>query len=218
MEITGNTERWIVWVVEDNAEFGRQLQALLNLSDSFQCERTFTSCEPALALLRSDELPDLVLMDIGLPGMGGIEGIRQMKELTPSLDIVILTVFEDVDTILKGITAGAAGYLVKSSSLEAIVESLRAIRSGGAPMNPQIARKLLSLFPVPARTSGQYGLSPRERQILTMLVEGLVKKEIAAKLNVSFHTIDHHLRNIYAKLQVQSRSGAIAKALKERLL
>lgn len=218
MGSTGNSERWIVWVVEDNAEFGRQLQTLLNLSDLFWCDRTFTSCEPALALLRDDELPDLVLMDIGLPGMGGIEGIRQMKEFAPSLDVVILTVFEDVDTILKGITAGASGYLVKSSSLDAIVDSLRAIRSGGAPMNPQIARKLLTLFPGPLKPSEQYGLSPRERQILTMLVEGLVKKEIAANLGVSFHTIDHHLRNIYSKLQVQSRTSAVAKALKERLL
>ncbi len=99
-----------------------------------------------------------------------------------------------------------------------IVESLRTIRFGGAPMNPQLARKLLSIFPYPARPSEQYGLSAREQQVLTMLVEGLVKKELATKLEVSFHTINHHLRNIYSKLQVQSRSSEVTKALKERPL
>ena len=211
-------EKRVVWIVEDNAEFGKRLGALLNLSNGFHCSQTLTACEPALDLLRQDVLPDIILMDLGLPGMSGIEGIREIKRLAPVVDVVVLTVFEDSDTIVQAIKAGASGYLLKSSSLEAIVEALSTIGSGGAPMSPPVARKILGLFASESGQGAQYNLSRREKEILTFLVDGLTKKEIAGKLAVSFHTIDHHLRNIYTKLHVQSRSGAVAKALKERLL
>jgi DNA-binding NarL/FixJ family response regulator len=211
-------ERRTVWVVEDNDEFGRQLAGLLNLSDSFACEHVFTACEPALGLLHNDELPDLILMDIGLPGMSGIEGVREIKTLAPSVEVVILTVFEDSEKVFQAIGAGASGYLHKSATLETIVESLKSILAGGAPINPQIARRMLEMFSQFSAPQGNYNLSPREKEILRLLVDGLTKKEIAEKLFLSFHTIDNHLRNMYGKLQVQSRSGAVAKALKERLL
>ena len=211
-------QKYSIWIVEDNAPFGRQLADLLNLSRRFVCDRTFTSCEEALDLLRTGELPDIVLMDIGLPGMSGIEGVRQIKSKASSIEVVILTVFEESEKVFEAISAGASGYLHKSSSLEVIVDSLESILAGGAPINPQIARKVLEMFAHLATPQSDYHLSPREKEILAHLVEGLTKKEIANKLFLSFHTIDNHLRNIYTKLQVQSRTSAVSKALKERLL
>ncbi|HTX19147.1 MAG TPA: response regulator transcription factor [Bacteroidota bacterium] len=207
-----------VWVIEDNEEFSRQIAGLLNLSDSFACERVFAACEPAIDLLRDGELPDVILMDIGLPGMSGIEGVREIKAMSPSIEIVILTVFEDNQKIFEAISAGASGYLHKSSSLEVIVDSLESILAGGAPINPQIARSVLEMFARFSNPQRNYHLSPREKEILRFLVDGLTKKEIADKIFLSFHTIDNHVRNIYGKLRVQTRGGAVAKALKERLL
>jgi len=207
-----------VWVVEDNDEFRTELAGLLDASNVFRCERCFAMCEPVLDLLRTGALPDLILMDIGLPGMDGIEGIRRAKEISPSVKIVMLTVFEDTDTIMQAIAAGGSGYLHKSVRLEEAVESLTSILNGGAPMSPQIARKMLDVFAEKSAPAAQYRLTPREQEILRLLVDGLMKKEIAEKLFLSFHTIDNHLRNIYTKLRVQSRSSAVTKALKERLL
>lgn len=207
-----------IWVVEDNEEFGRRLADMLNLSDSFVCDRVFTACEPAIDLLREGDLPDVILMDIGLPGMSGIEGVREIKAMAPSIEVVILTVFEDNEKVFQAIGAGASGYLHKSSSLETVIESLESILAGGAPINPQIARRVLEMFARFSTPQGDYHLSPREKEILGFLVDGLTKKEIAEKLFLSFHTIDNHVRNTYGKLRVQTRSGAVAKALKERLL
>jgi len=207
-----------VWVVEDNDEFRTELARLLDASKTFHCEHCFASVEPALEVLRNGSLPDLILMDIGLPGMDGIEGIRRAKEISPSVKIVMLTVFEDTDSILQAIAAGASGYLLKSAEIEQAIESLTSILNGGAPMSPQIARKMLEVFAEISTPAADYDLTPREREILKFLVDGLTKKEIADKLFLSFHTIDNHLRNIYVKLRVQSRSSAVSKALKERLL
>jgi DNA-binding NarL/FixJ family response regulator len=157
-------------------------------------------------------------MDIGLPGMNGIEGVRRLKMLAPAVQVVMLTVYEDSDSIVQAISAGAAGYLHKGSSLDAIVDSLKSMLNGGAPINPQIARKVLDLFAHLSAPSSDYGLTAREKEVLGLLVDGLVKKEIAERLFVSYNTIDKHVRNIYGKLQVQTRGGAVAKVLKERLL
>lgn len=215
---SGDAVRHQVWVVEDNDEFRNELSRLLNSGELFRCEHCFASCEPALDLLRKGELPDLILMDIGLPGMSGIEGIRRAKEISPSVKIVMLTVFEDTDNIIQAIAAGASGYLHKGAPIKSTVESLKSILAGGAPISPQIARKMLEVFADQAAPAADYDLTPREREILKLLVDGLTKKEIADKLFLSFHTIDNHLRNIYTKLRVQSRSSAVSKALKERLL
>ena len=208
----------IVWVVEDETRFGQRLAELINMSEAFRCTGVYRDCESALGALDSEIPPDIILMDVGLPGMSGLEGIGRVRAIVPATQIVILTVFEDSDTIVQALSAGASGYLLKGSELEAIVESLKSILGGGAPISPQIARKILSLFADrPSRSEG-YNLTAREREVLSSLVDGLTKQRIADRLFVSFHTIDKHLRNIYGKLQVQSRTEAVAKALKERLL
>lgn len=216
--MTGEPEHPSVWIVEDDERFGNQLSHLISLSNVFICERVFTNCEEALKLLEEDIPPDVMLMDIGLPGMNGIEGIGRVKAIAPSIRVVMLTVFEDADSIIRAIGAGASGYLHKGSSLDAIVDSLKAMIDGGAPINPQIARKVLDMFARVAAPPTDYGLTVREKEVLTLLVDGFSKKQIAEKLFVSFNTIDKHVRNIYDKLQVQTRSGAVAKVLKERLL
>lgn len=207
-----------VWIVEDDEKFGNQLARLINLSQTFTCENVFPACEPALDALQTEIPPDIVLMDIGLPGMSGIEGIRKAKGIAPSVQVVVLTVYEDADSIVQAIAAGAAGYLHKGASLETIVDSLKSMLEGGAPINPQIAKKVLDMFGRLSAPASDYGLTAREKEVLNLLIEGLLKKQIAERLFVSYHTIDKHLRNIYGKLQVQTRSGAVAKALKERLL
>ena len=211
-------EQRTVWIVEDDDRFGNQLASLINLSEVFTCERVFRACEPALECLQTDIPPDIVLMDIGLPGISGIEGIRRIKAIAPAVQVVMLTVFEDTDSIIQAIGAGAAGYLHKGSSFDVIIESLKSMLEGGAPINPQIARKVLDMFARFSAPPSDYGLTIREKEVLGLLVEGLTKKLIAGKLFVSFNTIDKHVRNIYGKLQVQSRSGAVARALKEHLL
>jgi DNA-binding NarL/FixJ family response regulator len=141
-----------------------------------------------------------------------------MRSIIPDVKIIMLTVFEDTNTIIQAISNGAAGYLLKGSSLESIVDSLKSILEGGAPINPQIARRILDVFSQPAAPQPDYGLTPREKEVLAHLVEGLQKKQIADRMFITFHTVDKHLRSIYLKLQVPSRSIAIAKALKENLL
>ena len=191
---------------------------LIGLSEVFVCERVSTNCEDALEHLEEDIPPDVILMDIGLPGMSGIEGIRRVKAIAPSIQVVMLTVFEDTDNIIRAIGAGASGYLHKGSSLEDIVGSFKSMLNGGAPINPQIARKVLDMFARTAAPPTDYGLTSREKEVLSLLVDGMAKKQIAEKLFVSFNTVDKHVRNIYDKLQVQTRSGVVAKVLKEHLL
>ncbi len=207
-----------VWIVEDNAEFRKQLKRMLNAGAPFSCEKDFRTCEPLLAELAESSPPDIVLMDIGLPGMSGIEGIARIKAVSPATEVVVLTVFDDNENLIHAIAAGASGYLHKSSTMQTIVDSLKSILVGGAPINPTIARKLLTLFATSSPPQSQYSLTRREKEILALLVEDIPLKQVADRLSVSIHTVNMHLRNIYGKLRVQSRSGAVAKALKEHLL
>jgi DNA-binding NarL/FixJ family response regulator len=207
-----------VWIVEDSEGFAGSLTELINSTDDMHCERTFNKCEDALELIGQGSLPDIILMDIGLPGMNGIEGIKRVKVLAPAVQVIVLTVFEDNENIFHAICAGASGYLHKSATLEAIIDSLKAILLGGAPVNPQIAKKVLAMFAQNHATKSDYGLSSREKEVLQHLLEGLSKRQIGDKLFVSHNTIDTHLRNIYAKLQVNSRVSAVTKALKENIV
>ena len=163
-------------------------------------------------------VPEIILLDIGLPGMSGIEGIAPIHARSPSTQVLMLTVHKDSDNVFEALCAGASGYLLKPASPARIVEAIEDVRRGGAPMSPQIARKVLDMFTHLAVRPKDYGLSQREREVLHLLVDGLTQKRIAERLFLSEHTINTHIRNIYAKLHVHSRSGAVAKALRERLI
>jgi DNA-binding NarL/FixJ family response regulator len=208
-----------IWLVEDNATYRRTVGRLIDRLPGFQCVQLFTNCEDALAAAAEGAAPpDIILLDVGLPGMSGLEGIRHFRECLPAAHVIVLTVFDDRDKIFNAICAGASGYLLKTSTEERIGEALREVMNGGAPMTASIAQKVLERFSQLAAPRGEYGLTTREREILELMVEGLIKKEIADRLSLSYHTVDTHLRNIYGKLQVHNRSEAVGKAVKERLV
>jgi len=217
---TANHERGdaTVWLVEDNEEFRKSVEDLINQTDGLDCVLAVSSCEKALEYMESDAAPDVILMDIGLPGMNGIDGVKRVKSIAPSVDVIMLTVFDDEEKVFQAICAGASGYLLKSDPPDKIVESLKEILTGGAPVNARIARKMIALFAQIAVPKGDYSLTAAEKKILGLLAEGEPTKRIAHLLKVSYHTVDTHLRNIYLKLQVHSRSGAVGKAMKEKLL
>lgn len=209
----------IVWVIEDDDFFRDSVREIVNAEADLSCDQAFDRCEEALELLETDGAPEVVLMDISLPGMTGIEGTRLLKARSPETQVIVLSVHEDNSKIFDSICAGASGYLLKPSTPGRIVAAVRSTKQGGAPINPQIAGRVLDMFTALAvPKKGSYGLTGRETEILQHLVEGETKRVIAEKLFVSFHTIDMHIRNIYSKLQVHSRSGAIAKAVRERLV
>ena len=211
-------EQISLWVIEDDELFRNTLVGVLNSTPGMKCAHAFSSCEDALELLRGEFAPEVVLMDIQLPGMSGIEGLRHIKSISPATDIVMLTIFEEEEKIFRAICAGANGYLLKSSPSEEIIRAIQEVLGGGAPMNAQIARRVLDMFSNLTTPRGDYNLTDREKDILRFMTDGLTKKHIAEKLFLSYFTIDTHIKNIYTKLQVHTRTGAVAKVLKEHLL
>lgn len=207
-----------LWIIEDDPVFRRGMEELINATQGMRCERIFETCEEAMGVLKDEGAPQIVLVDIGLPGMSGIEGIRQMKLLSPSTDFIVLTIYESHQKVFEAICAGATGYLVKSLTPDEVVEKVREVIAGGAPMNPHIARQVLAMLSSAGGPPGEYGLTDREKQVLEQMVGGLTRKDIAEKLFVSPSTVLTHSRNIYSKLHVHTRGGAVAKALRERLV
>lgn len=206
-------------IIEDNTLFRKTLTDFINLSDEMNCSYNFISCEAAFETIEKYALdPDIILLDIGLPGMTGIEGIVHLKNVSPSSKVIILTIRDDDESIFKAICSGASGYLLKDSTSDKILEAVREVLNGGAPMNSSIAARVLKMFKDLAPGQGDYSLTKREKEILKLLVDGLSKNNIAEKLFLSYHTVDAHIRKIYEKLEVHSASGAVAKALKENLL
>ncbi len=216
----GSTEnKSVVWLIEDHADSRRILARVLNSGATMKCPCAFASCEEALAALRTHPAPDVILLDVGLPGMSGIEGIPHIKTSAPNTHIIMLTVFDDQEKVFNAICAGASGYLLKTADEEAIAHAVQDVLQGGAPINPRIAKLVLKMFAsrvMPPRQ--KYGLTTREREVLELMVQGLIKKEISERLGLSYHTVDNHLRSIYAKLQVHTRGGAVAKAVAEQIL
>jgi DNA-binding NarL/FixJ family response regulator len=206
-----------VWLIEDNDAFRNALVRVIRQIETMDCPRTFSSCEDALKALATGTPPDVILLDVGLPGMSGIEGIRHIKATAPATQVIMLTMFDDHDKVFKSICAGASGYLLKTSAPEKITESIQEALAGGAPMNSRVARSVLDMFAKLAAPQADYGLTSREKEVMELMVRGLIKKEIADQLSLSYHTIDTHLRNIYQKLHVHTRTGAVAKVLKEKL-
>lgn len=207
-----------VVIIEDQRELREGLKALLDFTPDFRCIKCFGSMETALAVLEADTA-DLILTDIGLPRMDGIEGTRILRERFPELPIVVLTVHDEDDKIFQALCAGASGYLLKNTAPAQIVEAIKEVLDGGAPMSPDVARRVVHLFRTfapPAEV--EYHLTEQERRILKMLVEGHHYKTAAYDLGISRSTIAFHLKNIYEKLRVHSKTEAVAKALREKIV
>ena len=207
-----------VGIVEDRSDIREGLRALIAGTPGYGSAGAYSSMESALDGVRRD-VPDVILVDIGLPGMSGLEGIRILKERHPALPALMLTVYDDDERIFEAMCAGACGYLLKSTAPARLLESLREVVDGGAPMSPHVARRVLALFrdvQPPARAD--YGLTPHELRLLKLLVDGHNFKTAAVEAGVSPATIAWHMRHVYDKLQVHSKSEAVGKALREGLI
>ena len=204
-------------IIEDHKAYRQALIQLLEMSDKYQCISAYENAKVALENLNGQE--ELILLDINLPGMSGIEAIPELKKINPQTKIIMLTMLDDDQSILEAILNGANGYLLKKTKPAKILEAIDICLQGGSPMTPGIATKVLNLFQqhIPKKNK-DYTLTPREIEILNLLVEGVETQQIADKLFISIQTVRNHIRHIYEKLQVHSKSQAVVKAIKERLV
>lgn len=209
-----------VVVVEDNDSIREGLKILIDGTEGYSCVESFSDCESMLKKIVKLK-PDVLLMDLGLPGMSGVEGIKKAKAFLPELTILVLTVYEENELVFDALCAGASGYLVKKTPPSKLLEAIKEAYEGGAPMSSHIARKVIDFFQTKKPVSphkGDYTLTPREKEILTGLVEGHNFKFIADSLYISIETVRFHFRNIYKKLHVHSQSEAVAKAIREGII
>jgi DNA-binding NarL/FixJ family response regulator len=207
-----------ILIVEDQRDLREGLQMLVNFTPGFKCVGAFRTMEAALARVRH-ELPDVVLTDIGLPGMDGIEGTRRLKEEFPDLLVLVLTVYNDNEKIFDALCAGACGYLLKQTEPSELMRSLREAVTGGAPMSPEVASRVIKIFrEIRPPEKADYNLTPHETRLLKLLVEGYNYVAAAEKLGISYNTLKFHVRNIYDKLQVHSQSEAAVVAIRDRLV
>jgi DNA-binding NarL/FixJ family response regulator len=205
-------------IIEDVLALREGFHMLIDGTEGFRCTSRYRTMEEALDKIGS-ELPDVALVDIGLPGMNGIEGVRLLKQRYPDVVLLMLTVYEDDDRIFHALCAGASGYLLKKTPPARLLESLREASQGGAPMSPEIARRVVALFrEIHPPEHADYKLTPHELRLLKLLVEGHNYKTAAAQIGVSYNTICFHIKSIYEKLQVHSKSEAVSKALRHRLI
>lgn len=202
-----------VAIVEDDVEIRESLAILINGTAGFSCVYRFNDCETAIPVILEDP-QDVVLMDVGLPGMSGIEGIRILKDKLPTINILMLTVHGDSKIVFEALCAGACGYLIKDTQPTKLLESIREAYFGGAPMSTQIARMVVESF----KTRPHNDLTTRETEVLTQLCKGKSYRMIAEALFISEETVRRHIKNIYRKLEVSSKSEAVAKALKEKIV
>ena len=207
-----------ILIVEDERHLREGLETLVNFTPGFKCSGAFRTMEECLERVKHD-LPDVVLTDLGLPGMSGIEGIRKLKESHPDLLILVLTVYDDNEKIFDALCAGACGYLLKRTEPSELLKSLREAVTGGAPMSPEVAAKVIKLFrEFRPPEKADYNLTPHEIRLLKMLTEGYNYVSAAEKLGISYNTLKFHVRNIYDKLQVHTQSEALAIAMRDRLV
>jgi len=200
-------------IVDDEKELCQSIATFVNGAPGFRCVSTYHSGEAALEHLPSEQ-PDVVLMDIHLTGMSGIECVERLKAIMSEVQVLMLTVYEDTEQIFKALSAGASGYLLKRSSPTKLLDAIREVQAGGSPMSGSIARKVVASFQKSKQTGEkQVHLSPREEMVLNCLAKGLTYKQIADQLEISIDTIRTYLRRIYEKLHVQSRTEAVAKYL-----
>ena len=207
-----------VAIVEDVRALRDGFSMLIDGTPGFRCTGAFRSMEEAIEKI-AHEVPDIVLADIGLPGMNGIEGVRILKDKYPAMTLLMLTVYDDNDRIFDALCAGACGYLLKKTPPAKLLECLKEAASGGSPMSPEIARRVVTLFrEIRPPERADYDLTPHELRLLRLLVEGHNYKTAAVELGVSYNTVCFHIKNIYDKLQVHSKSEAVSKALRNRLI
>ena len=202
-----------VSIVEDNDRVRESLASLIEGARGFRCVGAHRSAEAALKLV-PEEKPNVVLMDIHLPRLCGIDCVRKLKAIEPDLLVLMLTAYEDDDLIFQALKAGANGYLVKQTPPSEILAAIEEVHEGGAPMSSNIARKVIQSFHSAGPNEPTETLSPREREILDLLARGYTNKEIADLLSIAFQTVHTHVRNIYSKLHVRSRTEAVAKYLR----
>jgi len=203
-------------IVEDDPQIRTSIQKYLEIQEEFERADTYSSAEALIAQLHSSSnLPEVILMDIGLPGMSGIDGMKIINEMYPDIDIIMLTVYHDSEKIFQSLCAGASGYLLKNTPLEEIKEGILSLANGGSPMSPQIATKVIEFFQ-PNKDKRPKGspLSIREREIIVGLVDGLSYKMIADRMNISIETVRFHIKNIYRKLHVNCKAEVISKSIR----
>lgn len=208
-----------ITVFEDNPTRRDGLKLLLDSSYGFTCAGAFENCDNVIEDVKNTQ-PDVILMDIEMPGINGIEAVKKIKQVYPDLPVMMQTVFDHNEKVFQSILAGATGYLLKKTSPVKLLEAIKEIHEGGAPMTPEIAMKVLQFFKEKEtlRPISIYMLTDKENRVLTALVDGLSYKMIAAQLNISYHTVNFHIRNVYQKLHVHTVSEAVAKAIKENLV
>jgi DNA-binding NarL/FixJ family response regulator len=210
-----------VMIVEDQRDVREGLTVLIHGTPGFRCTRSYRTMEEALRGMATvtDDRPDVILTDIGLPGMSGIDGIAALRKQFADLPILALTVYDSDDKVFDALCAGASGYLLKNTPPARLLESLQEVAGGGAPMSPEVARRVVRLFREfrPAKEA-TYHLTRQENELLKLLADGHHKKTAAHEMGISVNTISFHLKHIYEKLQVHSKTEAVAKALRERLV
>ena len=203
-----------VAIVEDDQEIREGIQRFLNLQQNFNCDIAADSIEAFLNRIDETLLPDVILMDIGLPGMSGIDGMRLLKDKYPHVEIIMLTVYNDPHKIFESLCAGASGYLLKNTPLHEIKSAIEELIAGGAPMSPQIARKVIQYFKPEKENKSESRLTEREKEIVIGLVDGLSYKMIADRMKISIETVRFHIKHIYDKLHVHSKAEVITKSLR----
>jgi len=208
-----------VCIFEDNTQLRESLFTLIDASDGFVCVGSFANCDDVTDKVSSVK-PDVILMDIELPGTNGIDAVRLIKLKFPESKILMETIFEDDDKVFQSICNGAEGYILKSTPPQEILDAITEIHEGGAPMTPAIALKVMRMFKqnLSANKDDSFNLSSREKEILKCLVEGMSYKLIASHCFISIDTVHGHIKNIYKKLQVHSKSEAVVKAIKSRII
>jgi DNA-binding NarL/FixJ family response regulator len=204
-----------VSIVEDDVRVRKSLAQLVELSEGLHLVSQFSTAEKALAGLPAAP-PDVVVMDINLPGMDGVECVRRLKLILPQCQILMLTVYDQTESIFKALAAGASGYLLKQTAPSELLASIRDVHGGGSPMSSHIARKVVQSFQTPAGTPGGEALTLREREVLDYLTKGYMYKEIATLLHISFDTVHTHTRHIYEKLHIRSRTELITSHLRSK--
>ena len=203
-----------VAIIEDDKDVRDGIQEYLNSQPDLICQLAEESVENFLTKLDPEDPPDVILMDIGLPGMSGIDGVRIIKEKIPAIDIVMLTVYDDAYKIFRSICAGASGYLLKNQPFKEIKQAIEILDSGGAPMTPQIARKIIEYFQPKKSIKSKSSLTVKEKEIVFGLVDGLSYKMIADQMDISIETVRTHIKNIYKKLHVHCKAEVITKSLR----